>query len=211
LINRLNRVRLPLIFLLLALTVAILITVFNPPRRSIEPTPTSGTPAPNPTQSASACSPTPITFMVKADSYNISFPCAPVRTTRKANAVPFGEIEIVSEEVNIDGVDYAAAYVDYADKVPAVAFEVARGIVLDGAKRAVLRGQPVQNPTYTDLKMGDFPGVAITAEGDEKRLRARIWLVRQTTYQLIVLYPKTYTDEAAIDAFLTSFIAASGK
>jgi hypothetical protein len=135
----------------------------------------------------------------------VTFPCAPLHTVRKANAVPFGEIEIVSEEVNVDGVDYAAAYVNYADKLPAAAFDVAQGIILDGAKRAVLRGQPVQNPVYKTLKLGDIPGVEITAEGDEKRLRARVWLVRQTTFQLIVLYPNTLTDEAAIDAFLESF------
>jgi len=204
-----QRIRLPLLFLFIALVLALLISFIKPiPSTTNTTTPTAVN---IPVQMGNSCTPTVLILGSGVDKFSVEFPCTPTHVVRKANAVPFGEIEIVSEEVNLDGAEFAAAYVNYADKLPAAAFDVVQGIILDGAKRAVTRGQPVQNPAYKDFKLGNIPGVEVTAEGSEKRLRGKIWLVRQTSYQLVILYPKTLTDETAIDRFLDSFTPISDK
>lgn len=197
-IGRIVRARQGIGLLVSCVIAASLLSLFAPaPRPTIAPSTAPAT-------SQTAC--TPGLFTATTESFSAWFPCAPTRTIRTANAVPFGEIQIVTYETTVDGVSYAAAYVNYADKLPAAAFDMARTIILDGAKRSVVRGQPVQNPVYTDLKSGEQLGVEINAAGTEKRLRARVWLAKPITYQLLVLMPSTQTDQTAITRFLESFV-----
>lgn len=146
-------------------------------------------------------------FDFRAEGFRVWFPCPPNRIVRSANAVPFGEIEIVSYEAEADGVQYAAAFVNYADKLPAAAFDLARGIVLDGAKRSLVRSQPVQNPVFTDAMQSGLSGALVRAAGPEKKLRGAVWLARQVTYQLIALAPVGLADEAPLDHFISTFEA----
>jgi len=155
------------------------------------------------TTQVAACVPGVVTFA--AEGFSAWFPCAPERVIRKANAVPFGEIQIITYQTTVDGVDYAAAYVNYADKLPAAAFDLAKVLVLDGAKRSLVRGQPVTNPVYKDVTLGALSGVEVNAEGAEKALRGRVWVARQVTYQMVALYPKGYADQERITKFIEAF------
>jgi hypothetical protein len=123
--------------------------------------------------------------------------------------VPFGDIEIISYEAEAGGVSYAAAYVNYSEKLPAAAFDLARSIVLDGAKRSLVRGQPVQNPVFTATQAGTLSGALVAAQGPDKKLRGGVWLAKQVTYQLLALAPNSLSDETAIDRFMNSFQALS--
>ncbi len=194
---------------LAALAVCIVLGVLqfasNPNRVLAPATPPVATRAPTSgaTSESAVCVPGVVTFA--AEGFSAWFPCSPERVIRKANAVPFGEIQIITYQTTVDGVDYAAAYVNYADKLPAAAFDLAKVLVLDGAKRSLVRGQPVANPVYKDVTLGALSGAEVNAEGVEKALRGRVWVARQVTYQMVALYPKGYVDQARIAKFIESF------
>ncbi len=146
----------------------------------------------------------PGTFSFDLEGFSAWFPCPPVHLATTAST-PFGQIDIITYEAEKDGVNYAVAYVDYAHLIPAGVIGVARGIILDGAQRAALRGQPVENPVVTDITLGDNPGQSISAQGKEKKLRARNYMIHSATYQVAALAPLALTDESLIYQFLDSF------
>jgi hypothetical protein len=144
-----------------------------------------------------------------AEGFSAWFPCSPTRTVSKANT-PFGQIEVITYQVEVDGFNYAAAYVNYEKLVAESVFDVAKNVILDGAKRSVTRGQPVTDPASRAIRRGEMEGSEIIAFGVEKKLVGRVWLAKRITYQMVVLAPKTLSAErdAMVTQFLDSFALA---
>ncbi|MBX3080168.1 MAG: hypothetical protein KF716_00955 [Anaerolineae bacterium] len=139
------------------------------------------------------------------DGFAAAFPCTPVRTTSTAST-PFGNITIVRYESEVDGVNYAVSFVDYANLVPGGELPaLVINFIIDGAKRGVLRSAHMDNPTYTDIKLGNYIGQSILASNAEQTLRGNVYIVGKSTYQIVLTLPNDYHDPSTADKFLNSF------
>lgn len=144
-------------------------------------------------------------FESAEDGFAAAFPCTPVRTTSTAST-PFGKITIVRYESEADGVNYAVSFVDYANLVPGGELPaLVVNFIIDGAKRGVLRSAHMDNPTYADIKLGDYVGQSILASNAEQTLRGNVYIIGKSTYQIVLTLPNDYHDPTAADKFLNSF------
>ena len=144
-------------------------------------------------------------FVSVEDGFAAAFPCTPVRTTSTANT-PLGNFTIVRYESEVDGVNYAVSFVDYSKLVPGGELpDLVTNIIIDGAKRGVLRSANMDNPTYTDIKLGDYIGQSINASNAEKTLLGSVYIVGKSTYQIVLTLPNNYHDPSVSDKFLNSF------
>jgi hypothetical protein len=159
-----------------------------------------------PTPQTVRCTTQPLTteFVSVEDGFAAAFPCAPMRSTSSANT-PFGKISIIRYEAEADGVNYAVSFVDYAMLVPSGELPgLLVSFILDGAKRGVLRDSGMENPVYAPISLGDYAGESIRAANAEKVLQARVYIVGNATYQIVIVTPKS-VDAALPDTFLGSF------
>jgi hypothetical protein len=144
-------------------------------------------------------------FISTEDGFAAAFPCTPIRSTSTANT-PFGNFTIVRYESEADGINYAVSFVDYANLVPGGELPgLVLDFIIDGAKRGVLRSADMDNPTYADIKLGDYVGESIHASNVEKTLRGNVYIVGKSTYQIVLTVPNDYRDPNAADKFLASF------
>lgn len=158
---------------------------------------------------AAVCSTTTLSepFVAGGEGFSAAFPCLPTRTTAAANT-PFGKIEVVTYEAAYDDANYAVSFVDYGSLVPGGDLPpVLVSFILDGARRGVLRSAGMNEPTITDIQTGEYVGQAIRAENAEKTLHGRIYIVGQTTYQIVIVTRKDRPADDAVSRYLDSFKA----
>lgn len=160
--------------------------------------------APTPLTVRCTTQPLSAEFVSAEDGFAAAFPCAPVRSSSSADT-PFGKITIIRHEAEADGVNYAVSFVDYAALIPGGELPgLLVSFILDGAKRGVLRDSGMENPSYAPIKLGDYAGESIRAANADKTLQARVYIVGNSTYQIVIVTPKD-TDPTRTDAFLASF------
>jgi hypothetical protein len=114
-----------------------------------------------------------------------------------------GTLEARMFMLEVPGAFYAMAYVDYPKDALA---KKAPDELLDGARDGAVGNVKGKLTTETKVSMSGYPGreLRIDAPGD-LALVARIYLVKERLYQILVVMPKSKESDAEAKKFLDSF------
>jgi hypothetical protein len=143
-------------------------------------------------------------FRSEEGGFSIRFPAAPA-TERTQVPTVVGDITMVTHTARDGHVDYGVMYGDYPEEMMKD-YDLQKG--LDGARNGAISnigGTLIEEQaiTFAGQPARAFEA-ATTLQGAKLRLRARLFLVDNRIFQLMVIHPESETGAEA-DAFFASF------
>jgi hypothetical protein len=138
-------------------------------------------------------------YSYPSDGFIASFPSEPQLQKRDVSTAK-GSFELRSYIAEIEPVAIFVGVCDYG----AAAAGEAPDTMLQGAKDGALKNSSSHLTREKQITLGIYKGLEFEAESDSAHFYARIYVVGDTLYQTLVVYPidKPYTDTVR---FLDSF------
>ena len=142
-------------------------------------------------------------------SFSVSLPKRP-KVESRIQSAEFGEVTTLTLSVTVGDTWFRAGYTEYPDSIVR---QHDPDYLLGGAAKSVAErgGGVVQTERTVDIT--GWPGrelTILTLRGTIA-ITARVFLVRNRIYQLVVAVPSDATADRAIDRFLRSFQLADGR
>jgi hypothetical protein len=146
-------------------------------------------------------------YSYPSDGFRASFPSQPQQSKQNVDTKA-GTFEMRMYIVETSVVALLAGVCDYGQKAEGSDPDV----VLEGAKQGALSNTNSHLLREKKITLAGYHGLEFESENDTTHFTARIFMVRTTLYQIVVVYSikNTYTDTAR---FLDSFalIARTGN
>ena len=141
-------------------------------------------------------------YISKEGGFKVLMPGTPKETKLDAES-EFGKGVLHMNSVEAGMAMYAANYCDFPAEIKKVALKQVYDSSRDGAV-ANLEGKLA---TEKDIKLGDYSGreIRIEVAGGIRLFRARVFLVGQRLYQVVVFGTKESASSKDADKFLDSF------
>lgn len=141
-------------------------------------------------------------FASKEGRFQVLMPGTPKESKHDTES-DFGKSVLHMNAMQAGKTMYAANYSDFPAEVKKVPLKQVYDSSQDGAV-ANLKGKLVSEK---DIKISDYPGreILIDFAGGKRLFRARVYLVRQRLYQVVVFGTKEAATSKEADKFLDSF------
>lgn len=95
---------------------------------------------------------------------------------------------------------YIVGWVDYA---PSFRFDTQKE--LEANRDNFAKGVKAEVKGTTPIKLGTYPGIEFTAEGEQAHFRSRVYIVGKRPYQLIAMWGKGSAEPLEASKFFSSF------
>jgi hypothetical protein len=141
-------------------------------------------------------------FVSKEGKFKVLMPGTPKESEAETES-DFGKGVLHMNSLAASGMMFAANYSDFPTEVKKVPLKQIYDSSRDGAV-ANMEGKLAKEK---DIKLGDHPGreVLIDVAGGKRLFRARVYLVGQRLYQVVVFGTKEAATSKDADKFLDSF------
>jgi hypothetical protein len=141
-------------------------------------------------------------FVSKEGNFKILMPGTPKQEKIETES-DFGKGVLYMNSLAAAGTMYAANYCDF----PADVKKVPLKQVLDSSRDGAIANMEGKLAKEKDIKLGDHPGreVLIDVSGSKRLFRARVYLVDQRLYQVVVFGTKEAAMSREADKYLDSF------
>lgn len=115
----------------------------------------------------------------------------------------FGKGVLYMNSVAVDKTMYAANYCDFPAEIKKAPIKQ----VFDSSRDGAVANMQGKLAGEKDIKLGDHPGreIQIEVAGGKQLFRARVYLVEQRLYQVVVMGSREAANSKEADKFLDSF------
>jgi hypothetical protein len=146
-------------------------------------------------------------FTSKEGRFKVLMPGTPKQTKADAES-DFGKGVLYMNVAEAGRTMYGANYGDYPAKIKEIPIKQ----VFDSSRDGAVANLEGKLATEKDIKLGKHPGreIQIEVAGGKQIFRARVYLVEQRLYQVVVFGTKATAASKEADKFLDSF-KLSGK
>ena len=146
-------------------------------------------------------------FASKEGRFKVLMPSEPTHRENETES-DFGKGTLIMETVEHSGGMFGANYCDY----PAEIKKHSPDRVLDSSRDGCVANLDGKLVSEKKIKLGEHPGRDIQVEVDGKHIfRARVYLVGQRLYQVVVFGPKELATSKDAEKFLKSFELVAAK
>jgi hypothetical protein len=141
-------------------------------------------------------------FTSKEGQFKVLMPGKPEQKKLETES-DFGKGMLHMNTVELDKMMYGANYCDFPAKIK----EIPRKKVFDSSRDGAVENLKGKLASEKDIKLGDHAGreLHIDVAGGKQLFRARVYLVDQRLYQVVVFGSKEAATSKAADKFLDSF------
>jgi hypothetical protein len=141
-------------------------------------------------------------FASKEGRFKVLMPGTPTQKQLDTES-DFGKGVLHMNTVQSGKTMYGANYCDFPAKIKEVPIKQ----VLDSSRDGAVANLEGKLASEQDLKLGDHPGreIRIEVAGGKQLFRARVYLVEQRLYQVVVFGTKDAATSKEADKFLDSF------
>jgi len=142
-------------------------------------------------------------FASKEGHFKVLMPGKPEQKKLEAEMGDFGKGMLHMNTFESDKMMYGANYCDFPAKIK----DFPRKRVYDSSRDGAVENLKGKLADEKDIKLGDHPGreILIDVAGGKRLFRARVYLVEQRLYQVVVFGSKEAATSKAADKFLDSF------